>query len=126
MIIRIKNLRTDAVIGVYKWEQHKKQPLVINIKIQYDAEKAVENDKIADAVDYFTISKKILEGIEKTNFELLEKLVSFILDIIMENELVNYARVEVDKVEPMIELADAASVTDSRRRPRKKHNENQS
>jgi len=111
MIVRVKNIKAEAVIGVYEWEKKKLQPIIINLKMEYDASVAVKSDKINDAVDYCELTKKIVEKVSKTNFELLEKLVDFVLAISMEDKRVTWAEVEIDKIKPIEEYADSVSVT---------------
>lgn len=97
MIIKIKNLALRTIIGFKDWEREKKQDVLINLKIETDAEKGLETDIVDDSVDYKTITKKIISEVENTNFNLLEKLADFILDLVMEDNKVKRATIEVDK-----------------------------
>ena len=47
--------------------------------------------------DYKTITKKIIALVQEGRFKLLEVLTKNILDLIMEDERVKWAKVEVDK-----------------------------
>ncbi|MFH1761424.1 MAG: FolB domain-containing protein [bacterium] len=95
--IRIKDLTLRAIIGINDWERKKSQDIIINIEMEYNAQKAVETDDIAFALDYKTITKKIISEVGKTKFYLLEKLTAHILRIIMKNNAVLTAAVRVDK-----------------------------
>jgi D-erythro-7,8-dihydroneopterin triphosphate epimerase len=97
MIIRIKDLRLRAIIGFKEWEREKKQDITINLVIESGLEKVVETDDIEDGIDYKVITKKIIDEVEKTEFSLLEKLAGFILDIVMANERIDRATIEIDK-----------------------------
>ncbi len=97
MIIRIKDLRLRTIIGFKEWEREKKQDITINLAIETKAERAVETDDIADTIDYKVITKKIIDGVEKSDFNLLEKLAGFILDIVMTDERVDRCTIEIDK-----------------------------
>ena len=109
MIVRIKNLRTRVIIGINDWEKDHTQDIVINIAIEFNGLKAAQSDDINYTIDYKKIKIRILESLENTNFELLEKMAFFILNIIHEEEKVLWASVEVDK--PLaLRFADSVSV----------------
>ena len=109
MIIRIKNLRLRAVLGINPWERENKQDVIINILIEFDGSKAAETDAIEDTVDYKTLKRRIIDYVENTNFNLIEKLVKNIGDIIMKDEKVIRTTVEVDKPHAL-RFADSVSL----------------
>jgi len=111
MIVRIKDIDVETVIGVYAWEKKKKQPLIINVLFDYDASKAAKSDKIDEAVNYIELTKKIKEQVEKANFELVEKMVDFVLGMVMEDERITHAEVEIDKPEALRDYALSVSVS---------------
>ncbi len=115
MKIKIKNLRIRTVIGVNGWERDRLQELVVNVEMTLDGSNAAESDNIEDTADYKEIKRKIVERAEKTSFQLLERLAGFLLDIVMEDEKVRKAVVEVDKPN-VLRFADSVSVTLSRER----------
>ena len=95
--IRITDLSLRAVIGTNDWERIHKQDVVINIILTYDSQKASKSDQIKDAVDYKTITKKIIKEVEGSEYQLLEKLADSVLKIAMENPKVLSALVRIDK-----------------------------
>lgn len=97
MIIRIKNLHLRAIIGVNEWERKEKQAVVVNAEIEFDGAAAVASDNIADTIDYRTISKRIIEFTENSQYELIEALAGNLLKICFEDARVQRARIEVDK-----------------------------
>lgn len=98
IIIRIKNLRVSTYIGFNPEELINKQEVVINLQIRVEVPpEAMENDEPVGIFDYKTITKKILSFVESGRFKLLEVLTQKILNLIMEHELVIWAKVEVDK-----------------------------
>lgn len=110
-VIRIKNIKVNALIGVYELERRQKQDLFINMKITYDGLKASGTDKIVDTLNYLVVTRRIVEEVSKTEFELLESLMDFVFDIIMDYPQVISAEVEIDKPYAMKELAESVSVT---------------
>ncbi len=95
--IRIKNLRLRTYIGINEDEILNQQDVVINVKIHYDAEKATDSDQMDDALNYKTITKRIIKLVEDNRFSLLEKLTYDVLEIAAEHPWVSYAEAEVDK-----------------------------
>ena len=59
--------------------------------------------------DYKTITKKVIALVQEGQFKLLEVLTKNILDLIMEDEMVKWARVEVDKPHAL-RFAESVSV----------------
>ena|SRR3989338_2283418 len=113
--IRITDLTLKTIIGTNNWERTTRQKIIINAVIEYNAAKAIASDSIREAVDYKTITKKILARVKSSKFYLLEKLTAFVLEIIMENKKVRKATVRIDK--PLaLRFAKSVSVELSRKR----------
>ena len=97
MIIRIKNLKLKAIVGLNDWERKRLQPVTINIAMTIDETAVVQSDDIHDTVDYKELKKRIIEAVETSNFYLIEKLAHHILEIVMQDSNVLRATVELDK-----------------------------
>ncbi len=110
MLIRIKNLRLRTIVGINDWERKKFQDVIMNIEIELDGTQVMESDDIEDTIDYKALKKRILEEVEKSRFYLLDKLAGHVLKIIMENDRILQATVEVDKPHAL-RFADSVSVT---------------
>ena len=95
--IRITDLSLRTIIGTNDWERTNKQDVIINVVIEYNAQKAAQSDNIKDAVDYKVITKKIIKEVESSQYGLLEKLTDAILRIVMEDQKVHAATVRIDK-----------------------------
>jgi FolB domain-containing protein len=117
MIIRIKNLRLRTITGINDWERKDLQDVVVNAEIEYDGSAAVESDEIADSIDYKAITKRMIREVEQSRFQLLDKLSGHLLAILMEDERVQRATVEIDKP-GALRFADSVSVTSSAQRER--------
>lgn len=97
-IIRVKNLLIRTYIGFNPEELVNKQDVLINLEIETDIpEEALEADEPTGIFDYKTITKKVIAMVQDGQFKLLEVLTKKILDMVMEDERVSRARVEVDK-----------------------------
>lgn len=109
MIIRIKNLRLRAVIGVNDWEREVKQDLIINVEFEFDGGKALASDDIKDTIDYKQLKRRIIREMEDSEYHLLDAFAGRILEIVMDDARVTKATVEVDKPHAL-RFADSVSV----------------
>jgi D-erythro-7,8-dihydroneopterin triphosphate epimerase len=108
--IQISNLRLRTYIGFNPQEKSKKQDIVVSADIYYSADAAAASDNEAEAVNYKTITKNIIDHVEHGRFKLLEKLASDLLTIATESERVSHAEVRVDKPHAL-RFSDSVSVT---------------
>lgn len=113
--IRIKNLSLRTIIGFNEWERNKKQDVVMNIEIEFEAGKAIGSDNIKDSLDYKEIKNEIIASVEVSGFQLLETLANHVLEIVMNHPQVLAARVEVDKPHSL-RFAESVSVVVSAQR----------
>ena len=96
-IIRIKNLLLRTYIGFNDEEVSKLQDVVINMTIDADLNHAIKSDSVDRSYNYKIITKNVIALVQEQKFRMLEKLTQSILDEIMKNKKVRFARVEVDK-----------------------------
>jgi D-erythro-7,8-dihydroneopterin triphosphate epimerase len=114
--VKIKNLRLRTIVGIFPQERESLQDVVINATIQFDAASALHSDQIKDTLDYKTLTKNIIDHVEKSRWFLLEKLTRSVLDLILEDPRVKKASVEIDK--PMaLRFADSVSCIAEAQRP---------
>lgn len=96
--IHVKNLLIRTYIGFNPDELVNKQDVLINLEIETDIpDAALQADEPDGIFDYKTITKKVITHVQEGRFKLLEVLTKSILDLIMTDEKVNWAKVEVDK-----------------------------
>ena len=108
--IHIKNLRLRTYIGFNEEELIKKQDVVINIYLDYDASNAMLSDSVDHACNYKVLTKKIISQVESNRFKLLEKMADQIMGIIKTDESVLQAKVEIDKPHAL-RFADSVSIS---------------
>jgi len=107
--IKIKNLRLRTFIGFNEEERIKKQDIVINVLMRYDAGNSTQSDAVDDAYNYKVLTKGIIELVENTSYNLLEKMAADILAIIKQEEKIIFAQVEIDKPHAL-RFADSVSL----------------
>lgn len=98
-VIKIKNIKAMAKIGVYDYELEKRQPLFITLKLHYDATPACAGDDISKAVDYSLLEKSILEFTENSSFALIETLCDRLLEFVLQHSMVSKAKITIAKPE---------------------------
>mgnify|MGYP006157581579 FL=1 len=108
--IRVKDLRLRTYIGIKEEEILNQQDILINATILYPAANAVSVNQIEQALNYRTITKRIIALVEHQRFSLLEKLTAEVLAITAEHAAVRYAEVEIDKPHAL-RFADSVSLT---------------
>jgi dihydroneopterin aldolase/D-erythro-7,8-dihydroneopterin triphosphate epimerase len=95
--INIKDLHLRTVIGISEVERRDRQDVLINLVMDVDMRRAGESDDIDDAVNYRTITKRIIQLVEKSQFYLVEKMAADIAAICLSDPRVDRARVTVEK-----------------------------
>jgi len=115
MKIEIKNIKTEAIIGVYEHEKTNKQPLFIDIQISYDSGKAAQTDNIEYALDYFELTNSIINFVENSSFNLLETLAEKLLDLILLDQRIKKSSITIRKPNALENLADYSSVIAKRK-----------
>jgi len=97
-IIKIKSLWLRTFIGLNSDELINKQDVTIHIELETDISADVlENDEPDDILDYKIITKNVIDLVQNGRFKLLEVLTKRILDLVLSNKKIKWARVEVDK-----------------------------
>ena len=95
--IIIKDLLLRGIIGINPDERVKQQDILINLVIYADIGRAAASDAIEDAVDYKTITKRVIDHVEHSADFLVEKLVTDIARLILTEFQVERVRVRVEK-----------------------------
>lgn len=95
--ILIKDLLLRGIIGINDWEREKRQDILVNVILFGDLRPAGESDDIAEAINYRTITKQIIEHVETSERFTVEALAADIARICLEAPGVERARVRVEK-----------------------------
>jgi FolB domain-containing protein len=72
--IIIDNLKTNCIIGVKPGERLRPQEITVDVSLSLDLSKAGNTDNLEDTVDYDALAKDIVAFIERSQFNLIEKL----------------------------------------------------
>ena len=72
----LRDLRIPTVIGIYDWERQIRQDLFIDLEMAWDISKAAEHDDITHTLNYKAVSKRIIDFVSTSEFQLVETLQS--------------------------------------------------
>jgi dihydroneopterin aldolase/D-erythro-7,8-dihydroneopterin triphosphate epimerase len=95
--VMIKDLSVQGIIGINPEERVTKQEILVNATLWVDTRDAAKSDDIQDAVNYRTITKRMIAHIEDGEPMLVERLVQELADICLEDDRVHKVEISVEK-----------------------------
>jgi FolB domain-containing protein len=95
--IIIRDLLLRGIIGINPDERVKQQDILINMIIWADIRQAAASDAIEDAVDYKSITKRVIQHVEASSDFLVERLVTDLARLVMTEFGVERVMVRVEK-----------------------------
>lgn len=96
-IIYLRDLRIDTVIGIYGWERHVKQTVVLDIEMGADIRKAAASDAINDTINYKDVAKRLIQFVGDSQFQLVETLAENVATILREEFHIPWVRIQINK-----------------------------
>ena len=96
-IVFIEDLQIDTVIGIYEWERAIRQVVSFDIEMGCDSSAAAASDNITDALNYKTVTDRLVEFVSGSEFLLVEVLAEQCADIIMKEFNVPWLRLRLAK-----------------------------
>jgi dihydroneopterin aldolase len=101
--IHIRDLQVMAHVGVTEDERREEQPLLIDIEIDADLQRAGATDDLSDTIDYGRIALDVAGLVRSTETKLLESLAERIAAHVGAQDGVERVSVEVSKTSPPID-----------------------
>ena len=95
--IFIKDLLLRGIIGINDDERRNRQDVLINITMQADTRPAARSDDVNDAVNYRTVTKRVIELVESSKHFLVERLADEIARLCLQDGRVQQVEVSVEK-----------------------------
>ncbi len=95
--ISIVDLEVFYRVGVPDAERAQPQRLLLTVEMESDFWKAAKSDNIADTIDYFAVTQRLLKFGEGREWKLIEKLAADIADAILTEFKPKSVTVEVIK-----------------------------
>jgi len=93
----LRDLRVETIIGVFDWERTTRQVVSIDLELATDVARVAATDSIDDALDYKRISKRLIDFVSASTYQLVETLAEAIATILREEFGVAWVRVTVSK-----------------------------
>ena len=93
----LKGMHTTPVIGIYDWEREIRQDVYIDLVMATDIVKAASTDDIQYALNYKSISDRVVEFANDSSFGLIETLAEKVAAIVREEFDVSWVSVTVHK-----------------------------
>lgn len=98
-IIFIQGLKIDTVIGIYDWERKIRQNIVLDIEMSTDIRAASKTDHIDQALDYKAVSKRLIDFVQNSEYQLVETLAEKITQIVLQEFEVTWIKLILNKGE---------------------------
>lgn len=93
----IEGLEIEALIGIYDWERRIRQPLLFDVEMAFDNRKPAATDDIADTLNYKDVSKRLIDFVSQSDFQLVETLAERCVDIVLREFNVAHVRLKLSK-----------------------------
>ncbi len=95
--IFITEIRAETIIGINDWERKVRQPVTVDVEMATDIGKAAATDDIQYALNYKTISDRLVSFIEASEFQLVESLIENLATIVINEFSVPWVRITLHK-----------------------------
>ncbi len=95
--IFLRELKVQAVIGIWEWERRITQTVSIDLEMETDVRKAAASDSVADALNYKDVAKRVIELVGGSSYQLVETLAEDIARTIVTEFAVPWVKVSVAK-----------------------------
>jgi len=96
-IVFIEDLRIQTVIGVFDWEREITQTISLDLQMAFDIRTAAKTDNIADTLDYKAVSKRLIQFVESSDFQLVEALAEHCAAIVLGEFPVSWVHLKLSK-----------------------------
>jgi dihydroneopterin aldolase len=96
-IIFLQGLTIETVIGIYDWERGIRQTVILDLEMAADIRQSVESNDIRHTVDYNAVSRRIVQFVEDSQFELVETLAERVTELLREEFQIPWVRLRLNK-----------------------------
>jgi dihydroneopterin aldolase len=96
-LVFIEDLRIQTVIGVFDWEREITQTISLDLQMAFDISRAAASDDIVDTLDYKAVSKRLIQFVEGSEFQLVEALAEHCANIVLNEFPVTWLHLKLSK-----------------------------
>jgi dihydroneopterin aldolase len=90
-------LNVECIVGIWDWERRVKQTVIIDVEMAADIRRAAATDSIEDTIDYKRVSKRLLQFVGESQYQLVETLTENIGRVIVTEFGVSWVKVRLNK-----------------------------
>jgi dihydroneopterin aldolase len=96
-IVYIRDLRVNALIGIYDWERSIQQMIRIDVEMGWDNRKPAASDSIVDTLNYKEATQRIKRLVANTEYQLVETLAEHIASMLMDKMHIPWIKLTLGK-----------------------------
>ena len=96
-IVYVRDLKIPTLIGIYEWERRIRQTLHFDLEMSADIASAAVSDDIKDALNYKAVTKRIIEFVSNSEFQLVETLAERVAGLVRDEFDVAWVRITLNK-----------------------------
>lgn len=96
-IVYVKDLKIDALIGIYDWERKIRQQINISLEMGWDNRRPAATDNISDTLNYKAAAKRVKQLVADTSYELVETLAEEIAKSLIQEMHIPWIKVTLGK-----------------------------
>ncbi|MFT5277740.1 MAG: dihydroneopterin aldolase [Glaciecola sp.] len=82
-LVKIQGLTVHALIGVFDFERHAKQRLILDVDMHTDLTLAADTDDVRNTIDYGKVAQRLADIAGESSYFLLEALAKEMVDMIL-------------------------------------------
>lgn len=97
----IQDLRVETRIGIYEWERHRSQPLLLNVEFELPSPAPCASDTFDDAVDYAAVVARLQALAADHPYKLLERFAEAVAQILIREFHAPWVKVRIAKLAPI-------------------------
>ena len=116
-IVYIRQLKIDTVIGIFDWEREIKQQVCLDVDMAVDITKAAAAEDIDSTVSYKTVSDRLVEFVEQSEFLLVETMAEEIAQLLRTEFSLSWVRLRLGKPGAIPAAADVGVLVERGERP---------
>lgn len=114
-VVFLHGLKIETVIGIWEWERHFKQTLILDLDMGADLAPAGRSDSITDTLDYKAVTKRVFRLAEENAFLLVEALAENLADILLDEFKLPWVRIKINKQGAVRQVRDVGVIIERSR-----------
>lgn len=104
--ILVRDLKLEAIIGLFPWEREVRQTLYIDLDIATDIAQAALSDDLQYTINYADVCDQVAALAHDGQFRLIETLAENIAQLVLSGFAADWVKVTVKKVDAIPQVAN--------------------